>query len=397
MGSLGIAGRGRKAAIRAMTAGLCLAGAAAGDSPSDGVYPDRIVFGQTSPLQGPARALGEGMRSGVLTAFHEINENGGVHGRRLELISLDDGYEPEAAAVNAWNLLNEEKVFALIGCVGTPTTRAVRAVARHTDAPIIGPFTGAASLRNPPTPGILNVRASYAQELERIAAEFVDVRGLKRIACLYQNDAFGLTCLEGLEAALARRNMTPAAIAPFERNTTAVKAPFLALRRAQPDAIVLIGTYKPCAQFIRLVGDFEMENVALASVSFIGVEQFAAELGPAHAPCYVTQVVPNPFSDAPVAAAFRAAAERRPGAVVSTIALEGYVAGHFAAAALQRAGPGAARADFAGAALAMNGIDFHGLSFALSPEDNQALDEVYLAEVRGGRVIDAGGAPDAAP
>lgn len=187
-------------------------------------------------------------------------------------------------------------------------------------------------------------------------------------------------------------------MAPFERNTTAVKAPFLALRRSKSDAIVLIGTYKPCALFVRLVDDFAMEGVHLATVSFIGVDEFAAELGPSHTPCLVTQVVPNPASTAPVAEVFRAAAARMTdGGRTNSVALEGYVAGHFAAAALERTGPEATRAAFADAALGMRDVSFHGLTFDLGPADNQALDDVYLSVVRGGKVLDREVKAHAAP
>ena len=131
-----------------------------------GVFDDRIVFGQSAALKGPAAALGLGMREGILAAFHEANTAGGVHGRRLELISYNDDYEPEVAIANTNKLIEKDGVFALIGEVGTPTSKAVQPISTERGVPFIAPFTGADFLRDPALTNVINVRASYGQETE---------------------------------------------------------------------------------------------------------------------------------------------------------------------------------------------------------------------------------------
>jgi len=140
--------------------------AASGALAEDGVGQDRIVFGQVAALDGPAKALGQGMRQGILAAFAEANRTGGVRGRMLELKSADDGYEPEKMIEAMKKMLGEDKVFAIVRPVGTPTAKAGQPIATEAKVPFIGPFTGAEFLRNPYNRYVVNVRSSYFQETE---------------------------------------------------------------------------------------------------------------------------------------------------------------------------------------------------------------------------------------
>jgi branched-chain amino acid transport system substrate-binding protein len=126
-----------------------------------GVSPHAILFGQAAALEGPSSALGQGMRQGILAAFAEINAGGGVHGRKLQLVSRDDGYDPDRSVAQTKRLIEDDKVFALIGAVGTPTAIATVPVSRASSVPFIGPFTGAEFLRAPELDNVVNIRASY--------------------------------------------------------------------------------------------------------------------------------------------------------------------------------------------------------------------------------------------
>src|SRR5690348_8174423 len=156
---------------RSILAGaIALAGVALTAFPAlaeNGVSADKIVFGQAAALGGRAAALGQGMQAGITAAFDEANKAGGVKGHKLELISIDDGYEPGKSIAAAKKLIDEDKVFALIGSVGTPTSAAVQPIASESGVPFIGAFTGAEFLRDPYKPGVINVRASYFQETEK--------------------------------------------------------------------------------------------------------------------------------------------------------------------------------------------------------------------------------------
>ena len=188
----------------------------------DGVSKDKILFGQVAAIDGPAKGLGQGMREGILAAFEEANRGGGVNGRKLDLKSVDDGYEPEKTIEATKKIISDDKVFALVGPVGTPTSRAGQPIATEAKVPFIGPFTGAEFLRNPYNRYVVNIRASYFQETEAWIEHLTKDLSITKIAILYQDDAFGLAGLEGVKMAMAKRNMSLVASGTFKRNTTAV-------------------------------------------------------------------------------------------------------------------------------------------------------------------------------
>ena len=190
---------------------------------SFGVTQNSILFGQSSALSGNAQYLGTNMKKGILSAFNEVNQTGGIHGRQLKLISLDDAYEPEKAIENTRRLIHKHKVFALIGGVGTPTSRAVLPILSEESIPYIGPFTGAEFLRDKKLKNVINIRASYQQEIQYIAQQLTDKLNIQDISILYQDDSYGRAGLQGLEIALKKKNMSIASQGVYLRNTTAVK------------------------------------------------------------------------------------------------------------------------------------------------------------------------------
>ena len=235
-----------------------------GTSGASGVMPDRIVFGQSAAFSGPAQQLGINMRLGIQAAFAEANRAGGVHGRQLSLVSLDDTYEPELAATNTRELIQDEGVFALIGEVGTPTSRSATPVARDASVPFVAPFTGAAFLRDVDNwDNIINLRASYNDETEEMVKRFTEDLGIERIGILYQDDSFGRAGYNGSLAALERRGMEPVSVGLYPRNTTAVKTALLDLSKGRPQGIIMVGAYNPIGEFIlwaketRLLNDAE--------------------------------------------------------------------------------------------------------------------------------------------
>ena len=234
-----------------------------------GVSDQRILFGQSAAFSGPAQELGTNMGRGIKAAFQEVNRDGGIHGRRLELLSLDDAYEPEAAIANTLRLIDEEAVFALIGAVGTPTSRSAVPVAAAKGIPYIAPFTGAAFLRDARWDTVINLRASYNQETEEMVARLTGDLGLKRISVMYQDDSFGRAGYRGVKSALERRGMEPAAIGLYPRNTAAVKTALLDLGQGSPEGIILIGAYQPVAALITWARHTGL-NPVFMTVSFVG-------------------------------------------------------------------------------------------------------------------------------
>lgn len=363
-------------------AGLVLLAAVFPAAAEDGVSADKIIFGQAAALSGPAGALGQGMKIGIEAAFAEVNKTGGVRGRRLGLKTVDDGYEPTRSIEVVKKLLTDEKVFAIAGSVGTPTAMATLPIASAAGAPFIGAFTGSGALRDPYKPLVMNVRASYFEETEAMVAHLTKDLGATRIAIMYQDDAFGQAGLAGLKRALDKRKMELAAEGTFERNTVAVKGALLTVRRAKPDAVIMIAPYKPAAQFIKLARQIKFDPT-FVNISFVGSDALTKELGGEGEGTVVTQVVPFPKDTSiPVVAryqeAFKASA---PDAQPGFISLEGYLVGRAIVAVLDKIDGEPTRKAFVEAVQKSGGFDLGGFRLAYGPSDNRGSSEVFLTEI----------------
>jgi branched-chain amino acid transport system substrate-binding protein len=350
---------------------------ATGAFAAGGVSADRIVFGQVAALDGPAQALGKGMRQGIVAAFDEANRKGGVNGRKLELKSVDDGYEPERAIEAVKSMLADDRVFALAGTVGTPTAQAVQPIATDAKIPLIGPFTGADFLRHPYNRYVVNLRASYFQETETWIEHLTHDLGVTKIAILYQDDAFGIAGLEGVKQALSKRNMSLVATGSFKRNTIAVKSALLDIMEAKPQAVVTVGPYKPVAEFIRLARQINFDPV-FAAISFVGSDALAQELAGKGEGVIVSQVVPYPWDNSlPLVASYQAAlaaVDGKPGFV----SLEGYLVGRLVVAALGRVQGEPTREAFLDVFSKGGAFDLDGIKLTYGPDKNQGMDKVFL-------------------
>jgi branched-chain amino acid transport system substrate-binding protein len=344
----------------------------------DGISKDKILFGQVAALDGPAKGLGQGMREGIVAAFEEANRAGGISGRKLELKSVDDGYEPEKTIEATKKIISEDKVFALVGPVGTPTSKAGQPIATAAKVPFIGPFTGAEFLRNPYNRYVVNIRSSYFQETEAWIEHLTKDLGITKIAILYQDDAFGLAGLEGVKKAMAKRSMSLVAEGTFKRNTTAVKSALLDIMKGQPQAIVTVGPYKPIAEFIKLARQLKMDAVFVA-ISFVGSDSLAAELGNHGTGVIVSQVVPFPGDKSlPVVASYQAAiAAVNPKSKPGFVSLEGYLVGRLVVEALKRI-PGEPTREALLDAIAKAPFDLGGVKLSFGAEKNQGSDQVYF-------------------
>ncbi|MDE0135542.1 MAG: ABC transporter substrate-binding protein [Acidimicrobiaceae bacterium] len=362
-----------------------------------GVYPDRVVFGQSAALSGPAAELGAGMRLGILAAFEEANRAGGVNGRRLELRSLDDRYRPNDAVANTSALVESGDVFALIGAVGTPTSRSAAPVAAAAAIPYVAPFTGAGFLRDDTWTNIVNLRASYAQETEEMVERLTADLGIERIAVLFQDDSFGRAGYFGALAALERRDMEPVAIGFYPRNTTAVKTALLDLKAGDPEAVIMVGAYEPVGTFISWARNTGFDPVFI-TLSFVGANALADQLGAVGEGVLVTQVVPFPFDDStPIVAAYQAALDHvgtlhadleqvDADPVPGFVSLEGYIAGRLAIAGLERCGDSVTRRCFLDAILGADQVDIDGFMLDFgdgesTTEDNQGSDAVFVTQI----------------
>ena len=353
----------------------------AGDS-DPGVSGKRVLFGQSAAFSGPAQELGRNMRLGIEAAFHEINEQGGVNGRLFALRYFDDAYEPEAAIVNTQRLIEEEKVFALIGEVGTPTSRSATPIAAEANVPFIAPFTGAEFLRDKKWNNILNMRSSYYQETEEMVDRLTNDLWINRIAVMYQDDSYGRAGYRGVKFALERRQMEPVSIGLYPRNTTAVKTALLDLMQGQPQAVIMIGAYEPVASLILWARHTGLDAVFM-TVSFVGSNALAEELGPGGEGVYVTQVVPFPTDDSrAVTAAYLDALEAySPESTPGFVSFEGYLSGRLAIAGVRGCGQDVSRACFLDSLRQADVVDIDGFQLRYGRDDNQGSDQVFLTRI----------------
>lgn len=349
----------------------------------DGVSDNRIVFGQAAALEGPAAALGIGMKLGLEAAFAEANSNGGVHGRTIELISYDDGYEPDRSIAQVNKLINDDKVFSLIGPVGTPTSKATQPIATAAKVPFVGPFTGAGFLRDPAHGNIVNVRATYGAETEAWIQHLHDDLKLDKIAILYQDDGFGRVGLAGVNAALEKRGLSLVAEGTYQRNTVAVKSALLQIRKSKPQAVVMVGAYKPIAEFIKLARKVKMD-AKFVNISFVGSKALSAELGDAGEGVIVSQVVPFPWDDSiPMVKSYQAALKAvDPAAKPGFVTLEGYVVGRLAVMGLESAGKDVTRENFLNAFWETGAFDLGGVTLTFGAGDSQGMDDVFMTSIQ---------------
>lgn len=350
---------------------------------AEGVDDSTIRFAQVAAMEGPAAALGQGVRQGIQAAFEEVNRAGGIHGRQLQLEDMDDGYEPSRSIDAVNSVIASDDYLALIGPVGTPTTKATQPLATEADMPMIGPFTGAGFLRNPALTNVVNMRATYDAETAAWIDHLVDDLGLTNIAILYQDDGFGRVGLSGVTKALEARGMTLSAQGTYTRNTVAVKSALLEIRKSKPEAIVMVGAYKPLAEFVKLSRKMKMDPT-FVTISFVGSKALAEELGPDGEGVVISQVVPQPWDNSiPVVAEYQAAltavdAAAEPGFV----SLEGYLTGRVAIEALRLSGQDLTRASYLAALTQLGTLDFGGVTLSYGPGDNQGSDAVFLTRIR---------------
>jgi ABC-type branched-subunit amino acid transport system substrate-binding protein len=345
---------------------------------------DRVILlGQSSALSGPAKNLGIELRAGFLAAFSRINDQGGVRGREIRLISRDDGYEPDRAIRNVSELIEDDQVFMLVGEVGTPTAKAIVPIIEKRRIPLFAPFTGAEFLRSPARKYVINVRASYFQEMERLAAYLVDERKLKRIACFYQNDSYGFSGLAGIKKALERRGMMLVSQGSYERNTVAVMGAVTDIFQEKPDAVILVGAYAACAEFIKLSKTKYADQVIFGNISFVGTESLQKALGAYGKDVIVSQVVPFPRDRSiPLISEFIESMQKyQHDAPISFITLEGYIGGKLFAEIAARVEGDLTGENFIHTMRTTGRFDLGGIVLEFDEDDHQGMDSVYLTTI----------------
>lgn len=354
-----------------------------------GVSATEVVIGSSSALSGHASFLGTEYTHGSLAYLNTINEQGGVHGRKINFLREDDQYDPPKTVANTQKFITDG-AFALFDYVGTPTSVKIIDIVHNARIPVLGFFTGAEPLRTPFRPYMFHVRDSYYAEAEAAVAYLVGTLGNRKPAVLYQDDAFGLAVLSGVQLALQRRSMETVATATYVRGTTDVEAALQTLKASGADAVFMVGTYDPLAKFIALSHQAGWKP-HFHTVSFVGSEAFGKALVETHkiAPAeyeriIVTQVVPSPFSEnLPTVKEYREQLKKYfPNDVPNYVALEGFVNAKVLVEALRRAGSDLTREKFIEALESMQQVDVGiGMPVTYGALDRRGLEGVYYSRL----------------
>lgn len=346
----------------------------------------KIILGQSAAFTGPAAQLGIQFYQGAKVYFDQVNAQGGVGKRQIEIRNLDDGYEPDRCAENTRKLIADD-VFALFGYIGTPTSLAALPLATKDKVPFIAPFTGAMGLREPFNKYAFHVRASYNDETGLIVKQLTGL-GLKKIAVFYQNDAYGKAGLDGVTLALNGLGLKTVAQATVERNSVDVAKAVQTLIAAAPDAVVQISAYKSCAAFIRAARKAGYGGT-FYNVSFVGTQALADELGKDGAGVVVSQVMPSPYNAArPIAREFADAVKAAgKDAQANFSSMEGYVAAKLFVEGLKRASGKLSRDSLIAGLESLGSQSLGGFAVSFSPTDHVASSFVELSMLTGdGRV-----------
>ena len=329
-----------------------------------GVTDTTITLGMSAPLSGVNGAYGIEMKEAIAGYINQVNAQGGVHNRRIELVALDDGYETERAVANTRTLV--DKAFALLGYYGSSPTTAAMQVFSSAKVPLVGTISGADSLRTPVNRYMFHVRASYADETEAITEQLVSL-GLKNIAVFYQNDGFGKSGLEGVSAALKKHGMAPSATGTVERNSTDVSAAVQAIAKVRPQAVVMVSLYKPTAEFVRRMKSAGA-HPQYATLSPVGADLLVGELGNDARGIGISQVMPYPWNDTvPLVKEYkRMLAQQNKAPVMSYYGIEGFITAKTMVEAIRRAGRDLTREKLVAALEGMQNYDAGGYKLSYS-------------------------------
>ena len=326
---------------------------------------------------------------GATAYLHEINDEGGVFGRKIQLLAFDDGYDPDKAPA-CFKRMTKEGVFALGFFVGTPTAKVYVPMAQDEKIPVVGLFTGTQLLYQPLQRYIINVRASYYDEA-REQIEKPWPLNIRKVGVIYQDDAFGKAVLDGVKLALQKHNSTPVALGTFARNTVEVDAGLREVMAANPQAVVVVESYAPVAAIIKQAHAAGWRPQFL-TVSFVGTEEFIKEAGPDAEGTIITQVVP-PYdrTDYPTVALYQKSLTKYyPSTPPSFVIFEGFVDAMVIVEGLKRAGKDLTREEFIRAIESI-----HNMNFGLGPRlvldysamDHKGFEGVYPTVVRTGKPV----------
>lgn len=352
-----------------------------------GVTGDEILLGQTTALTGPLAELGNDSSTASRAYFNYINAQGGINGRRIKLVTLDDGYNTDKGIANTKQLIEKDGVFALFNIFGTPANAALLPVIAQAGIPSIAPYTGSDAVRKPVHRHVFNIRAGYADETETII-EHLGVRGIDKIGVVYQNNAFGKDGLAGVEQALAKRKLTLRGAATIENDASDVDKAAATLATAAPQAVIMITAGKTTAEFIKAYNKIAA-GMQFFALSVMGTQASVAVLGKEGIGVVVSQVVPFPFSaTSGIVREYQQIMTKMGVKNWSFASMEGFINAKVMVEALKRTGRDLTRERFLATLESMNRVDLDGYVVNFSRNNHQGSRYVELTVIsRDGRFL----------
>ncbi len=362
---------------------LALAPLLVGSSPAPRAAPapaSEWVVGQSAPFSGPSSRTAAEFRDGPLAWFAEVNRRGGIHGRQLKLVSLDNRYEPSQTLANARQLIQKDKAIALFGIFGTANAQSILPLIEREGVPLVASRTGARSLRDPQRPMVFNLRASYQAEIELIINQLLR-DGRHQVAVVRINDAYGEDGLRSTLASLARRGLKPVAVAAVKRNTKNTGATAQHIHAADPNAVLIFATFTTSAALTR---DLQRlgSRAQLMNLSPVDVEGLQDALPGGQATGIgISQVVPFPWDRRlPVASQYqRLLRQQQTTPRYGFTSLEGFLAARLLTEALEKTGGDPNRPALKEGFERLGKLDLGGFKVSLGPRDHQASDFVDLS------------------
>lgn len=352
-----------------------------------GVTNDGITLGQSTALSGPLGDLGQEVLKGSKAYFDALNARGGINGRKIVLISKDDAYDPKKTVENVEAFIAGGETFALFGTFGTPNNEALIPVALKAGMPVLMPYTGAPSIRKPELVGVFNLRASYADEAEKLIQHLTTI-GFKKIGIAYQNNSFGKEVLTAATAALEQRQLKPVAAVSVENNASDAAAAATKLLAAQPDALVLGLAGKPTIEVIKNVNQ-SRKGLQMYALSVLATAGNLKALGNDGSGVAISQVVPFPSNTVmPLVRDYQQAMKAAGVNEFSHLSLEGYLNARVVAEGIRRAGRNLSRESLITSLQSINRMDMGGMEIGFGKGASSASKFVELTVINSqGRLV----------
>ncbi len=356
--------------------------------PEPGVTESSVRIGMVAGVTGAVSDLGVEIKRGFEAYVNKVNASGGVAGRKIEVLFRDDGYKPENTVHLTRELIEKEKVFALAGYIGTPTTKALLPLIEKEQIPNLAPYTGGDFMRAPFNRNLFPGQPAYGDEVEKLVSHLVADLGIKEIGIFTQDDEVGNTGRASLVRALDKRGLKIHGAGIYSaKNPGDVANALSALQATKPKAVILFSILKATVPFLKAAKDANFKPV-FAAFSPVNSLKLIEALGRDVEGIYVTEGMPWPTdSSVPLIRTFQEDLKVTPDKVALPATVSGYMSAAILVTGLKKAGRNLTRESFRAALESLRNHDLGGPRLTYTPEHHGGLSNIYLTKIRNGKII----------